>query len=83
VHYVNAGAFLLAPMELVQDRRLRLETALSMMKTKLVVRPAWEIEHDPDSADIHADNEPVIPEGLEGVPVLGALARARELQRSS
>ncbi len=81
--YADAGAFLLAPMEFMGGPKPQIDTTLGIMKSKLVIRRAWEIdEHDPDLVVIHADDEPVIPKGVGDVPVLRALARAREVARA-
>ena len=78
-HYMHARKFLLMPMEFVRESQPRFDTMLSILKTKIVIRCAWEIdEHDPDLVVIHADDDPVIPEGVEDVPVLRVLKRARE-----
>ena len=49
---------------------------LSIVKRELNIRAAWEIgENDPDVCGILEDSDPIIPEGIEDVPVLRALQR--------
>lgn len=49
-----------------------------LLKREFTVRQAWEIgEHDPDSAAIQPDDDPVIPLGTSDAPILGVL-KARQ-----
>jgi hypothetical protein len=53
----------------------------ALLKTELVVRPAWEIgRHDEDFIVIGPDDDPIIPAGVDKPPVLEAIA-ARKAMR--
>lgn len=51
---------------------------LPIFKSKLVIKPAWEIgENDEDFAVLKADDDPIIPEEIKNAPVIKALERKR------
>jgi hypothetical protein len=50
-----------------------------ILKHELLVRPAWQIgEHDPDVCGIDPDDKIIIPDGVNGAPVLAAIARQKK-----
>jgi hypothetical protein len=50
-------------------------------KRELFVREAWEIgENDPDICGIRADDQPIIPDGVEDPPVKRALAKLKQVK---
>lgn len=78
--YGRSGQFLFAPAEISPDgsvfRGLYRECAIS--KRELDVRPAWKIgNNDPDLAVFREDDDPIIPAGIEDVPVTSAMKRVR------
>jgi hypothetical protein len=52
---------------------------LAIVCSQLTVRPAWEIgEHDPDVIGIQADDNVVVPDGVDDAPILRTLERVKE-----
>ena len=50
----------------------------AILKSELVVRPAWQIgENDQDVMGIRAEDDPVLPDGVDDIPVLRTLQRVR------
>lgn len=79
--YRKVGVFALLPAvfkgagqepELIRD--------LFLFKTKLIVKPAWEISaNDEDTMALQLDDNPIIPDGVEDAPVKEALEQKRKI----
>jgi hypothetical protein len=60
------------------DREPEVFFDLWIGKRALVVRPAWQVSlNDPCAIAIHADDNPIIPAGVDDAPILGVLERAQ------
>jgi hypothetical protein len=54
---------------------------LGILKTELVVRPAWQIgDNDPDMMGLDIDVQPVIPEDVRDAPVIRAFERLKKIR---
>jgi hypothetical protein len=68
-------SYVLAPAIVDSHNRLEATGKLTLTKRTIHVREAWQVgQHDLDAPAIHDDDDLVIPDGQEDVPV-------RELQR--
>ena len=76
--YTSAGAYLLAPASRAENCPATFDTDLALLKRDLVVRPAWQVGvRDIDSAMIFAEDDPIVPQGVEFPPVAALLDRRR------
>src|SRR5260221_10768367 len=78
--YKNAGCYYLLPAHYTSEREIEEPIwDLRILKKKINIRPAWQIgENDPDVVTIREDDDPIIPEGTQDVPVLGAMQRFKK-----
>lgn len=79
------GAYYLMPVKLPDKHGEvpNFETKQYLLKGHIHVRQAWTIgEHDSDLVALDIDEPPVIPDGITDAPVLKAMARKRERERS-
>jgi hypothetical protein len=78
--YREFGGYLLIPAQIGLNPRLPPE--LYLAKRQLHLRAAWEIgENDPDLMALHDDDDPIIPAGVQDVPVKRAMERLRSLKK--
>jgi hypothetical protein len=50
-----------------------------IVKREIHIRPAWEIgENDPDILAVYADDNPILPEGINNPPIVSALRKAKK-----
>ncbi len=76
-----AGSFGLVPVAQSSEGNLAPATDLVIGKTEIIVRPAWQVgENDPDIVALDSDDDIIIPDGVEDVPVMKAFARRRQRQ---
>lgn len=73
--HCRVGAYFLGHAQLPANGVFTAPTSGTyLLKREFTVRQAWEIgEHDPDSAAIHPDDDPVIPPGQSDAPILAVL----------
>lgn len=79
--YQKYGVYCLLPAifdeSLIEPKLIR---DLFLYKKSLTVKPAWQIgEHDEDFVVLQPGDEPIIPAGMQNVPVLRALERKRRM----
>lgn len=68
--YEAAGEYVLVPVSWAEGDAYPSPLAGHLIKRELHVREAWQVGlNDPDAAGIDPDEEPIIPEGQQGVPV--------------
>lgn len=75
--------FLLVPIVMTVDGQpgdVRVD--LGILKERLIVRPAWEVGfHDIDAPAFNPDDDPIIPEGKNDVPVMKLLEMIRDMAK--
>lgn len=72
--YRRHGGYLLAPAILKGDAGVEPLFNHGILKRELHVREAWQVgRHDPDSTGIRSNDDPFIPTGETGAPVLELL----------
>jgi hypothetical protein len=77
--YEKAGEFFLG-QAIVNDGRVHLAPGNKIRKKRLDIRDAWEVgPHDPDSAGLRLDDDPIIPQGLHDPPVVRTLEKMRQI----
>jgi SEC-C motif-containing protein len=77
--YRKDQAYFLAPGYVQSGDKLDFDPDLVIACSQLHVRPAWEIaEHDPDIIGLHADDDVIIPEGVDEAPVRRTLERIKK-----
>ena len=83
--YARVGRYVIAPVHYTDmETTPEIHADVGILKSSLVVRPAWEIgENDTDFVAIREGDDPIIPEGVVDAPVLKTLARWRDKSRSS
>jgi hypothetical protein len=55
-----------------------------IIKTKITIKNAWQIGiDDPNQVAIHGTDEPVLPEGIEDIPILSLLKQKKDNKRST
>jgi hypothetical protein len=82
--FQRIGAYSIIPVHFADANVTpALEYDLSILKTSLVVRPAWEIgPNDPDMMGINEDDDPIIPEAhINDAPVLKVLEHKRQKEK--
>jgi hypothetical protein len=78
----GAPEFLLAPAHYSESGRSSIAFGLTIQKSELVVRNAWQIAMDDiDVLGLSSDDNPVIPEGMENPPCREVLAFLKERRR--
>ena len=77
--FERLGAYWLVPAHFVSESQPpEFFFDLGIGKRSLRVLPAWKLgENDPDGVALHADDDPIIPDGVQGAPVLGLLERRK------
>lgn len=76
--YEKAGKFILSQAKLNRGQ-IHWAATNEIEKKRIVIREAWEVgPHDPDSAGIRLDDDPIIPQGVEDPPVVRTLERIRQ-----
>jgi hypothetical protein len=82
--YTREGRFALVPMMMttnVTTSSFRFDLAIK--KRKLELKRAWEIgPDDPDMSVLRNSDDPIVPDGVAGAPVIAALERLREMRAS-
>jgi|SRR5579859_1149670 len=76
--YKQKGRYVIVPAGIAEGDQARPEPFFELWigKKQLRVCPAWQIgEHDPAVVAIQSDSNPIIPEGVQDAPVIGALRR--------
>jgi hypothetical protein len=83
--YDHDKAFILVPGRLEATNNEPLfHPELGILCRNLIVRPAWEIdENDPDGAAIFADDNLIVPEGVQNAPALRTMARKNHGSRKN
>lgn len=78
--YAATGRYYLAPAHYRTGAALPdFMLDLAIGKRELIVRPLWQVgDNDPDFVGVRPDDDPILPEGVEDIPVLRALARKRK-----
>ena len=78
--YERLGAYMLLPAHYASEvDEPKLFWNLWIGKNELTVRPAWQIgENDSEINALRGDDDPIIPEGVENAPVIGALQKIRD-----
>ena len=72
-----AGSYGLVPL-LGDAANLRPATDLAIGKTKIIVRPAWQVgDNDPDLVALHPDDDVIIPPQEKAAPFLKAIERMK------
>lgn len=80
--YEQTQTFVLAPMSFPKSGSPEIATELGILKSKLVVREAWEIgENDDDMVILKPGDDPIIPDGTLDAPIIQALKRLKRMGR--
>jgi hypothetical protein len=81
--YRNDGVFFLAPGHVEGGEAVpSFDLGLTIVCSKLNIRPAWEIaEHDLDAVGIHEGDDVVVPDGVKEPQVLGTLERIKKMRK--
>jgi hypothetical protein len=76
-HFTKAGRYFLVPA--INDETVgafEFMRGYGVGKHKLLVRPMWQVgENDPDMVAISADDDPIVPSGIQEIPFQKALLR--------
>ena len=76
--YEKAGEFFLG-QAIVNSGRIHIAPVNKIRKKRFVIKDAWEVgPHDPDSAGLRLDDDPIIPQGIQDPPVVRTLEKMRQ-----
>lgn len=76
--YSRMGKFLFCPSELQENGTVELLTELAIIKTKIIIKYAWQIGlADIEQAAIYEDDDPMIPDGVTIPPVMEVIKKKK------
>jgi hypothetical protein len=81
--YDKAGRYVLVPAHFNEESRsVELIREHGIGKHEIFVRPMWQVdENDPDIVAVQSDDDPILPNDSEDVPIVRALKRVRSRPR--
>lgn len=81
--YSKAGRYILVPAHYVEAvRPVDFIRGYGIEKHELFVRPMWQVdENDPDIQAVQSDDDPVLPDDSDDIPIVRALKRVRSRLR--
>ena len=81
--YNKFGTFGLTAAIVNGARQASFLTHLTITKSKVHIKEAWEVgPNDPELMAIKADDNPIIPKGINNPPILKALARKKSVKKT-
>lgn len=81
--FKRIGKYILLPAHFVGESKMpRFFIELGIQKSKLYVRPAWQIDkNDFDISGISEDDDFIVPDGVKDPPVVRALQQISKFRR--
>lgn len=78
--YLRTKRFIFCPSSINSDGRVELSPDLSIQKTHITIKNAWEIGlEDLDQVAIRGDDDPVLPSGVDSIPIIEVLKKKHNI----